>query len=250
MAVNARRNSSNVNNVPTITIVDSADRKDRMASCCCCVPELVGVYAILSMHFFFGIFSAAASFLSLGYVTDIPDKAFLGVFGSLYTLIAIISALSVSAIKRENIDLTRRLSIAFWILTALMFILSVIIFILEVIFKSSAVNACKSEIEGGPTYVDCEQYVTDSLISEAIKFFIIESISIYFAFVIYRYTIRMNQSPLPFTVSVEGQKTPTYHVYTTRPPTANDWVPPPTYSVRPTNPLPDDFNPDSKQAPN
>jgi len=250
MATNVRRNSTNVN-VPTVTIVDSAEQIGRRSGCGC-VSESVGVFASLSVYFFLGVFYAAASFVSLGFYDDVTVKILLVISGSLHTFLAFASALGVCAIRKENVVMMRRLSIAFWILTALMFILSVVIFILQVIFKSSAVNACKNEIEGAgePTNVDCEQYINDSLISEAIKFFIIESISIYFAFVIYRYTIRMKQSPLPFTVPVDGQKTPTYFVYTTRPPTSHDWVPPPTYSVRPTNPLPDDFNPDSKQAPN
>ncbi|CAG8452733.1 7410_t:CDS:10 [Diversispora eburnea] len=37
---------------------------------------------------------------------------------------------------------------------------------------------------------------------------------------------------------VEGQITPTYVVYSNSPPTAHDWVPPPTYTVRPNDPIP------------
>lgn len=53
MAANTQRNSTNVNNTPTVTIVDSAEpRKYRvMGSCCFCIPEIVGVFAILSMYF-------------------------------------------------------------------------------------------------------------------------------------------------------------------------------------------------------
>jgi len=251
MATNVRRNSTNVN-VPNITIVDSAEQIGRR-SCCGCISESVGVFAILSVYFFLGIFYAAASFVSLGfYNDDIVVKALLSISGCLHTFLAIASVMDVYAIRKENIVMMRRLSIAFWILTALMFIFSVVIYVLQVIFKSSLVQTCENEIQTSdePVYVDCNRYVNDSLISEAIKFFIIESISVYFAFVIYRYTVRMRQSPLPFIAPIDGQKTPTYPVYTTRPPTSKDWVPPPIYTVTPANPLPDDYNPDSKQAPN
>jgi len=241
MAANVRRNSTNIE-VPTVTIVESTERT---GSCCGCVSESVGVFAILSVYFFLGMFYAAASFVSLGFYDDAAVKVLLIISGCLHTFLALASSMGVVAIKKENIVMMRRLSIAFWILTALMFILSVVSFALQVMFKSSLVQACEID---RPVDVNCNQYVNDTLISEAIKFFIIESISIYFAFVIYRYAIRMKQSPLPFAAPVDGQKTPMYPVYTTHPPTSNDWVPPPTYTVRATNPLPDDFNPDSKQA--
>jgi len=243
MAANVRRNSTNVN-VPTVTIVDSTEQIGRR-SCCGCVSESVGVFAILSVYFFLGVFYAAASFVSLGFYDDVNYKVFSSISGCLHTFLAITSALGVFAIRKENAVMMRRLSIAFWILTALMFIFSVILFVLDVISKSSLVQACGNDFEN---YVDCNQYANDYLISEAIKLFIIESISVYFAYVIYRYTVRMRQSPLPFVAPVDGQKTPTYLIYNTRPPTSNDWVPPPTYTVRPANPMPDDFNPDSKQA--
>jgi len=200
MAANVRRNSTNVN-VPTVTIVDSTEQIGRR-SCCGCVSESVGVFAILSVYFFLGVFYAAASFVSLGFYDDAYYKVFLSISGCLHTFLAITSALGVFAIRKENAVMMRRLSIAFWILTALMFIFSVILFVLEVISKSSLIQAC----ENGENYVDCNQYANDYLISEAIKLFIIESISIYFAYVIYRYTVRMRQSPLPFVAPVDGQK--------------------------------------------
>lgn len=43
---------------------------------------------------------------------------------------------------------------------------------------------------------------------------------------------------------VDGQITPTYVVYS-GPPTSRDWVPPPTYTVRPNGSIPSD----TKDAP-
>jgi hypothetical protein len=54
MAANTQRNSTNLSNSPTITIVDSIESRNKkatMGSCCFCVPEIVGVFAILSMYF-------------------------------------------------------------------------------------------------------------------------------------------------------------------------------------------------------
>jgi len=250
MDANVRRNSTNVN-VPTVTIVDS--EQIRGQSCCICVPESVGVFAILSVYFFLGVFYAAAFFVSLGFYDDLIVEVLLSISGCLHAFLAIASAMGVFAIRKENIVMMRRLSIVFWILTALMFILSVVLFTLQVIYKPSAVAACENTIKDDSDYdIDCNQFVNDSLISEAIKFFIIESISIYFAFVIYRYAIRMKVSPLPFAAPIAapigGQKTPTYYIYTTRPPTSNDWVPPPSYSATQSNSVPEGYNPDSKQA--
>jgi len=247
--------AANVNavHVPTITIVDSAERIKRR-SCCGCVPESVGVFAILSMYFFLGVFYAAASFVSLGFYKNAAVIAILSISGILHTFLAISSALGVIAIRKENVVMMRRLSFVFWILTAFMLILNVVMFAFQIIIKPETVQDCKDSINGlyGAEYVDCNQLVNDTLISEGIKLFIIQSISVYFAYVIHRFTKRMKESPLPLpiTSSVDGQRTPTYFVYSTHPPTSNDWVPPPTYTVRATNPLPDGFNPDSKQAPN
>ncbi|GBB91592.1 hypothetical protein RclHR1_00190005 [Rhizophagus clarus] len=255
MAANTQRNSTN--NTPTVTIVDSTEprRKYRaMGSCCFCVPEIVGVFAILSMYFFTGIVGAAASFLSLGYSDDGLTKAILSISGSLHTLAAIASALSVGAIKKEKIVLMLRLSIAFWVLTSSVIILNVIILVLDFNSRNASVNECVKSLSdnnvGG--YVDlidnCERVVSAALIGEAIRFFVVGSILLYFAYVIFRFARNMNKEVLPFTGSsapISGQNTPTYFVYSAQPPTSNNWVPPPTYTVRPTY-LPDDLNPDSK----
>lgn len=256
MAANTQRNSTNVNNTPTVTIVDSAEpRKYRvMGSCCFCIPEIVGVFAILSMYFFTGMFGAATSFLSLGYADDGLTKAILSVFGILNTLFVIASALGVSAIKKEKIVLMRRLSIAFWVITALMIIINIIILALDFNSKDSYINECVSADPNLPNSNDadtknfCEHTVRASLIGETIRLIALGSVSIYFAYVIFRFARNMKKEVLPFTappVPINGQSTPTYFVYSAQPPTSNNWVPPPTYTVK-TIHLPEDFKPDSK----
>ncbi|CAB4386428.1 unnamed protein product [Rhizophagus irregularis] len=256
MAAKTQRNSTNVNNTPTVTIVDSAEpRKYRvMGSCCFCIPEIVGVFAILSMYFFTGMFGAATSFLSLGYTDDGLTKAILSVFGILNTLFVIASALGVSAIKKEKIVLMHRLSIAFWVITALMIIINIIILALDFNSKDSYINECVSADPSSPNSNDadtknfCEHTVRASLIGETIRLIALGSVSIYFAYVIFRFARNMKKEVLPFTappVPINRQSTPTYFVYSAQPPTSNNWVPPPTYTVK-TIHLPDDFKPDSK----
>lgn len=252
MAANVRRNSTNHNNVPTITIVDSVQPFKRR-SCCGCIPESVGVFAILSIYFFLGVFYAAASFVSLGFYSNVADIVTTSISGSLHTLLAIASALGVSAVKREKVAMMRHLSIIFWVLSGLLLVLDIIILSLEFVAKSTTIKECQNAVlakygDSGTTYVDCTNYVNDSLISDSIRTAIMGTTSMYFAYVIFRYARRMKEFTLPFTVPVDGQKTPTYLPYGVHPPTSNDWVPPPTYSVTTTGPLPDDFNPDSKQA--
>uniref|UniRef100_A0A1D1ZE17 Uncharacterized protein n=1 Tax=Anthurium amnicola TaxID=1678845 RepID=A0A1D1ZE17_9ARAE len=262
MATNTQRDSANLKGTPTITIVDSVEpnRNDRMRSCCMCVPELVGVFSILSMYFFLGILGAAASFVNLGSADNAIDIGFSSVSGTLNTFVAIASALGITAIRKEKPVLMRRLSIAFWILTVLMLLLNLIFFILDIKSKDEYVEDCESNssiasIAGSEQSeliaAYCKRAVNTSLIIGGFKFAIIEIISMYFAYVIFRFAKRMKKEVLPFTAEpVDGQKTPTYFVYSTQPPTSTNWVPPPTYSVRPTFPIPDDYNPDSKNTPN
>jgi hypothetical protein len=66
--------------------------------------------------------------------------------------------------------------------------------------------------------------------------------------VIFRFAKNMKKEVLPFTattVPINGQGTPTYMIYSTQPPTSNNWVPPPIYTVKASY-VPDDFKPDSK----
>lgn len=252
MAANARRNSTNINNIPTITIVDSVAAKRR--SCCGCIPEAVGVFAILSIYFFLGVFYAAASFVSLSTYNDVTDIVIISISGSLHAILAIVSAFGVNAVKKEKVVIMRHLSIVFWVFTGLLLVLDIVTLALEFVTKSTTIQICQEAVrerfgDSGSSYVDCTNYVNDTLISDSIRTFIMGTTSIYFAYVIFRYARRMKEFTLPFTASVDGQKTPTYLPYGTQPPTSNNWVPPPTYSVTMTGPLPDDFNPDSKQAP-
>jgi len=254
MAANVRRNSTNINNIPTITIVDSVVEPAKRRSCCGCIPEAVGIFAILSIYFFLGVFYAAASFVSLSTYIDVTGIVITSISGSLHAILAIASAFGVNAVKKEKVVMMRQLSIVFWVLTGLLLVLDIVILALEFITKSITIQACQKAVrerygDSGITYVDCTNYVNDTLISDSIRTFIMGTTSVYFAYVIFRYARRMKEFTLPFTVPVDGQKTPTYLPYGAHPPTSNNWVPPPTYSVTTTGPLPDDFNPDSKQAP-
>jgi len=252
MAANARRNSTNINNLPTITIVESVVEPAKRRSCCGCVPEATGVFAILSIYFFLGVFYAAASFVSLSTYNDVTDIVITCISGSLHAILAIASAFGVNAIKKEKVVMMRHLSIVFWVFTGLLLVLDIVILVLEFVTKATTIQICQEAVReryGEGYVVDCTNYVNDTLISDSVRTFIMGTTSVYFAYVIFRYARRMKEFTLPFTVPADGQKTPTYLPYGAHPPTSNNWVPPPTYSVTTTGPLPDDFNPDSKQAP-
>jgi len=125
-------------------------------------------------------------------------------------------------------------------------------------FRSSTIQACNNSAreaygDSGTNFVNCDRIVDETLTSEAIRTFVAGIISIYFAYVIFRYAKLMKETQNQGVLAMEAApRTPTYpyFVYTTHPPTSNHWVPPPIYTVRPTNPLPDDFNPDQKQPSN
>jgi hypothetical protein len=261
MAAN-NRNSLEKGNLPTITIIDSIEpsQNDKLAkrNCCGCIPERFGVFAILSMYLFFGLFATATSFAALAFTSQTSDTIYFIISGCLNVFLTIISALGINAIKKEKAVLMYRLSITFWVYTIFTLIFSATLFILDIVYKSSLVKDCEETVESLKTSgeyfddVNCVHVADVYLIKEAIRLFFVETISMYFAYVIFRYANQMlrvarDQTVLPIA---NGQQTPTYFVYSNQPPTSNDWTPPPTYTVRPTNPLPDDFNSVSRQTSN
>lgn len=132
----------------------------------------------------------------------------MSVFGILNTLAAIASALGVSAIKKvlknfwltfddilffhnvlkvkykkisfffqEKIVLMRRLSIAFWVLTALMLILNIIILAFDFNSKDEYISECVREF-ANHTKDECEHTVRASLIGETIRLIALGSVSV------------------------------------------------------------------------
>ncbi|CAI2171615.1 9107_t:CDS:2 [Funneliformis geosporum] len=250
---NINSNSFEKGNFPTITIVESVPiQNDKITrrSCCGCIPEQFGVLAILSMYLLFGILGSLTSLLTLSSVNETSDKLYLSISGILYTFLTILSVLGIHAVNKEKAVMMHRLSIAFWVFTVFTLIYSATLFILNIFFKSSLVEECENSKR--ETIVDCNHYIDVYLAREGLSLFISEIVLIYFTYVIFKYANRMlkqaqNSTILP--VAATGQRTPTFYVYSTHPPTSNDWTPPPTYTVTSSNPLPVDWISDSKQNP-
>jgi len=247
------------NTLTTITIVDSAhnDRRNKARdSCCFCVPEKVGVIAILSMYFFLGIFTSSYYFMGLTF-NDGDDavtfKILFGISGGFYALLATACAIGVAAIKKGNIVMMRRQSIAFGILLAIIFVLSVVLFSLKVALKVYLKYCQASAVElfgdQADALVDYNQCVAENVATESIRLIFTGIFMMYFAYVVFRFAKNMQKEELPFTApSIDGQKTPTYPIYSAQPPTSNNWVPPPTYSVIARS-YPQELSPDSKTNP-
>jgi hypothetical protein len=232
---------------PTITIIDSSggrqglvlDEKP-MNYCCICIPEHVGVAAILSLYSLYGILSCIASFAGLTIYNDSIDESALIISGILYCIISVTSFFGILALRQDNVIAMRRISIAIWVITAFLFIYNTVDYILEIVARNESINRCQTELTGEEISIDCVQVINMFLIKEAFRVLFIEFFSIYFSYIIYRYSHRTMGSRKNIVPYVEGQITPTYVVYSNSPPTAHDWVPPPTYTVRPNDPIPSD----------
>jgi len=133
-----------------------------------------------------------------------------------------------------------RISISIWVITAFLFIYNTVDYILEIVARNESINRCQTELTEEEISIDCVQVINMFLIKEAFRVIFIEFFSIYFSYIIYRYshrTMGFRKNIVPYA---EGQITPTYVVYSNSPPTAHDWVPPPTYTVKPNDPIPSD----------
>jgi hypothetical protein len=188
---------------PTITVIDSIEpnQNDQSArrNCCGCVPERFGVFAILSVYLFFGLCGITTSFGGLASANQTSDIIFLIISGLLNVFLTIISALGINAIKKEKAVMMYRLSITFWVFTVFTLIFSATLFILDIVYKSSIVKDCEESLESLKINTssdsfddtDCNHVANVYLVKEAIRLFFIETISIYFACVIFKYANRM-----------------------------------------------------------
>ncbi|CAG8563620.1 23230_t:CDS:2 [Dentiscutata erythropus] len=235
---------------PTITVLDVSEEKryeDKTVQrkCCGCITEQVGVVIILSFYFFYGLLNTLSSLSSLASSDYIlRDKIILIISAILYIFMTAIGITGTIAIRKGNTVLLRRLSIALWIFTTLMFKFNIAVFITEVVFKDEYLQACLSaqqetENQGfDASNWDCKDFINAILVRDALKVAIFGVLSFYFAYVVARYSRRTKNEPLRRQYSNDDQRTPTYVVYETRPPTAHDWIPPPTYTVK-TSPVQD-----------
>jgi len=253
--INVQADNDNSNNsyakgaYPTITIIDSSGGSGRQGLvlddrsinyCCICIPEHVGVAAILSLNSLYGILSCIASFAGLTIYNDSKNESFLIISGILYCIMSVTSFFGILALREDNVIAMRRISIAILVITALLFIYNTIDYVLEIVARNEYINKCQTESTEEGLNIDCVQVINMFLIKEAFRVLFIEFFSFYFSYVIYRYSHRTTSPRKNVVPYVEGQITPTYVVYSNSPPTAHDWVPPPTYTVRPNDPIPSD----------
>jgi len=229
--------------LPTITIIDSADKpsSDKLRSCCICFPEQTGVAIIFSFYFLFGFLSSIASLLLLTNSSDTVDKTTFAISFVLYAFLSISGILGLTLIQKDNAVMMRKLSIAFWIITGLTLIYNLSGYIYEVTLKNTFIQQCQDDPANAN--IDCNQAINFILVRDALKTIFVEFFSLYFSYVISRFSRRMledSKKPiLPYGVDQNGQTTPSYTVYVNRPPTSLDWIPPPTYTVR-ANDIPSD----------
>ncbi|CAG8452713.1 7409_t:CDS:2 [Diversispora eburnea] len=159
---NDNDNSYEKGTYPTITIIDSSDGRQGLALddrsmnyCCVCIPEHVGVAAILSLYSLYGILSCIASFAGL-------TSNFFGIL----------------ALRQDNVIAMRRISIAIWVITAFLFIYTTIDYIIEIVVKDESINRCQTELTGEENNIDCVQLINMFLIKEAFRVLFIEFFSV------------------------------------------------------------------------
>jgi len=204
--------------------------------------QRTGVAVIFSFYFLTGFLSSIASFVSITYSSDTVGEILLSISGVIYFLLFVSGALGMTLMRKDNAVMMRKLSIASWVITVLILIYNLTVYILEIITKSDSVKQCQDDVSqdadvGLNDNIDCNKVVNIFLVKDALKLIFVEFFSLYFSYVIYRFSRRMledsRKNPiLPYSINQDGLTTPSYVVYDTRPPTSLDWVPPPTYTVR------------------
>jgi hypothetical protein len=231
-----------IDDYPTVTIIDNAEKNERQRKACGCFPERTVVVAIFSMYFFWGIIQAAA-FLSSLPMAHSTQSQLLNIFIAVVSLFLVItSAIGLNAMYKQNAKLMRRLSIVFIVLTFMTLAFSVTEFTLDVVNHDDLVSQCNQAVQqdiSDASDIDCNQLVKIYLVREGFYGFFLEMIQFYFAYVIFRHArgmVAKPQYPYPLAATQNSDAPPTYFVYASQGvPTSDNWVPPPTYNGNPNN---------------
>lgn len=240
---NDNNNKNNDNNdnkndtYPTITIIDSLSvpyEDEPIRKRCFIIPERAFVAVIFSLNLFFGILITAGAFTGLSLSSDPSTQAQYAVYGISYAFLALTGIIGLTALRKENAILMRRLSISFWILTALLLIFNVTSYIVRIITKPEYVQSCQTNLnqlysqdQQKELDLSCDRIVNYSLIRYAFQLLLVEAISIYFAYAVACYSKKL-LSKLKFdNQKHQGNDVFTYKIQTTNPPpTSDSWVPP------------------------
>ncbi|CAJ0637530.1 7110_t:CDS:2 [Entrophospora sp. SA101] len=182
---------------------------------------------------FFGILITAGAFTGLSLSSDPSNQAQYAVYGISYAFLALTGIIGLTALRKENAILMRRLSISFWILTALLLIFNVTSYIVRIISKPESVQSCQtnlnqlySEDKQKELDLNCDRIVNYSLIRYAFQLLFVEAISIYFAYAVACYSRKL-LTKLKFNNQGNTNDVLTYKIQTTNPPpTSDSWVPP------------------------
>ncbi|CAG8626694.1 7037_t:CDS:2 [Ambispora leptoticha] len=172
---------------------------------------------------------------------SVPDQAYYIISGIVAFLLAISSVIGVNALYKDKVIVMRRLSIVFIILTVIMLITSLVNLSVDISTRDQIVDSCYSAVEQSQdaNTIDCRYLVKLYLIRESITLFLLGIIQTYFAYVVLRHARSMggnSQYPYPLANKEGDDLPPTYFVYASQGvPTADNWVPPPTYNGNPNN---------------
>ncbi|CAJ0926250.1 19948_t:CDS:10 [Entrophospora sp. SA101] len=188
---------------------------------------------------FFGILITAGAFTGLSLSSDPSNQAQYAVYGISYAFLALTGIIGLTALRKENAILMRRLSISFWILTALLLIFNVTSYIVRIISKPESVQSCQtnlnqlySEDKQKELDLNCDRIVNYSLIRYAFQLLFVEAISIYFAYAVACYSRKL-LTKLKFNNQGNTNDVLTYKIQTTNPPpTSDSWVPPNFAGIR------------------
>ncbi|CAG8470789.1 5569_t:CDS:2 [Ambispora gerdemannii] len=135
----------------------------------------------------------------------------------------------------------RRLSIGVVVLTVFILILYLTDLSVDIATREKLVDSCNRIIEEeqlDSDTISCKRVVKIYLIREGIFMFLFGMIQVYFSRVVFRFARSMSSiSQYPYPLSKDGDDLPpTYFVYASQGvPTADNWVPPPTYNGNPNN---------------
>lgn len=231
---------------PSYTIIENIPekrvRRERTV-CGGCLPEHTAVMTILVMYFFLSAIYAGSAAVGISVLTSTRDRIIYAISLGLSVAFMVTSLIGMNVVRKKKARALKHLSIAFWVLTALNLTFSASFFITLIVIREKLVDSCveqAAELGDFDALPECKLAVNLRIIRDAFSLFFIETLQLYFAYVIFRYARYLGRrrpgNDVPKDTSRElGEMPPTYVVYAARVPTSEDWVPPPVYNGNPNN---------------
>jgi hypothetical protein len=234
---------------PAYTIIDTPverNVKRQRTACGGCMPERNAVVAIFSLYFFFGVVYTAVALVGIAYDGSAYDKLVSVANFLLSAALTTAGLFGMKVVSTENAKKMHRLAIMVVVLTVAKLSIGLIDYVHFIVTRDDAVDRCNeykqdyARINGVVLNVDCSRAVQNQLIRDGLNLFLVETILVYFAYIVFRYSTHLKRkakSPLPSIGDGRHVNSipPTYAVYGASAPTANDWIPPPVYSGNPNH---------------